>query len=215
MLAFGLEKHYGVERQRRYVRVSGVSDAEIHLAAEDRPTPSAAGSAPSSAARRGDTADLLQRIARAGTKKELIATTADVLASSCGQLAFFVVRGEDLLAWDARGVPSGAESLRSIALPLASIPMLAACLESCQERLVPRIEDPALREALERRLVMDCSGTALMLPLIVNRKGFGVAVLTQLDEGFEQQVPTLVELMKRVGYKLQIFFLSEMLNAPM
>ena len=213
MLAFGLEKHYGVERKRRYVRVLGISDSEIHLAAEDRPANRSAAGAPASV-RRGSHEEMLQRIVKAATKRELIATTVDVLASSCGQIAFFVVRGEDALAWDARGVQVAPDALRGISLPLALTPLLNTSLESCQEYLVPRIADPALREILDQRLAMDCSGTALVLPLIVNRKGFGVAVLTQLDDDFNAQVPFLVELMKRVGYKLQIFFLAEMLSAP-
>ena len=213
MLAFALEKYYGIERQRRYVRLAGVSEAEMHLAAEDRP----AQGRPVAAARIGgdSRADMLQRIVRAASKKELLVATADLLAEHCGQLVFFVVRGEELLAWYVRGVPATAESLRAATIRVASSPLVSSVLEECQERHVAKLDDPALRTVLEQVLAVDCTGAAFVLPLIVNRKGFGAAVMTELDERFAADVPLLVEIMKRVGYKLQMFFLNEMLTAPL
>ena len=36
MLAFALEKYYGIERPRRYVRLAGMSDVEMQLSQEER-----------------------------------------------------------------------------------------------------------------------------------------------------------------------------------
>lgn len=213
MLAFALEKYYGVERQRRYVRLAGVSEAEMHLAAEDRPARRPAGQA--ARTREDSRADMLSSIVRAASKKELLVATTDLLSGHCGQLVFFVVRGEELLAWDVRGVPASAEALRAAAVRACESPLLSAVLEECQERHVAKLDDPELRRVLEQVLAVDCAGGAFVLPLIVNRKGFGAAVMTQMDDGFAARIPLLVEIMKRVGYKLQMFFLNEMLTAPL
>ena len=215
MLAFALEKHYGVERSRRYIRLSGMAEAELHLRAEDRPKASEPGAPRATAGRLLSPDDMLKRIVDAHTKKDLIAATVDLLATFCGQLVFFVVRGEDLLAWDARGVAAAEEALHAVSLPLAESPLLSAALESCHHQHVPRIEDPRLRQILAGALVADASGGAFVLPLIVNRKGFGAAVMLQLPPDFGTRIPLLVELMKRVSYKLQIFFLHEYLTAPL
>ena len=48
----------------------------------------------------------------------------------------------------------------------------------------------------------------------MNRKGFGLCVMSALPDDFAAAEPLLVEFMKRTACKLQIFFLTEYLAAP-
>lgn len=219
LLAWALEKHYRIERTRRYIRVAGLSDAELHLRAEDRPGPQAARKAPAAALAPGlgrlpPRDEMLRRIVEAPTKKDLIAATVDLLALFSGQMAFFVVKGDDLLAWAARGTPVGEDALHGVALPIASSAVARAALEGCRHELVARLGDSELEGVLER-LFVATDLPAFVLPLVVNRKGFGLCVMTQLPADFSASEPLLAELMKRVACKLQIFFLSEYLSAPL
>ena len=54
---------------------------------------------------------------------------------------------------------------------------------------------------------------AVLLPLIVNQKPFGLFVLAGTDPPGDTALAE--ELLKRVGYKLQVFFLTERLHAPL
>ncbi len=213
MLAWALEQHYGIERQRRYIRVAGLSEAELKLDPRDRPAPQ--GRAPA-AARTGRPApaEMLRRILEARTKKELITATVEVLAGTCGETVFFVVRGEHIVGWDARGLPASADALRAATLKIADSPLATAALEGCRHQALPRIDDPALGAVLASVFV-DCARPAFLLPLIVNRKGFGLCVMSDLPPDFQAGEPVLLEFMKRVACKLQIFFLTEYLAAPL
>lgn len=220
MLAYALEKYYGVERQRRYIRVAGLSDAEMQVVPrEGRPAAAAGsrGSAPPGAARapRTPAEDLLQKIVQAPSKQDLVGIVADGLAARAGQVVFLAVRGGEVIAWETRGLPAAGATARSVSLPLSEAPGLKAALDACSHGVLERV-DEALREVLENRLWADASGPIYLLPLIVNRKAFGAYLLAQVDPAsMEQQGPALVELMKRVACKLQIFFLEEYLHAPL
>ena len=80
---------------------------------------------------------------------------------------------------------------------------------------VSAADDPHLRQSLERDLKVDCSGRLFLLPLLVNRKAFGLFLFSGLGDDFEQEVELLVELMKRVACKLQIFHLVDYVAAPL
>jgi hypothetical protein len=49
----------------------------------------------------------------------------------------------------------------------------------------------------------------------VNQKAFGVFVLARLAPTITADLPLVRELLKRVSYKLQIFFLTTHLTAPL
>ena len=214
MLAWALEKYYGIERARRYIRVAGLADAELKLDARDRPGAQGGAKVAHPAPGRGRSRDeILRRVVDAATKRELIGATVDVLSGFCGEIVFFVVKGDDLLGWDARGLPS-TDEIHRIVVPLAGSPLARQVLEG-RHQVVSRVDDPALAAALQRLTGFDTRQPIFLLPLIVNRKGFGLCVMGDLGQGFAEQEPLLVEIMKRVACKLQIFFLGEYLSAPL
>lgn len=210
MLSFALEKYYGVERRRRYIRIGGVADAELQLV-QARRGQSTAVSATGSPAER-----TLARIVGASTKPDLIAAVVDGLAEASEQLVFLAASGTDLIGWEARGLPVGTDALRSVSLPLGDSPLAQDLFQTFQDRLVSDLGEDPLRHVLESSLFLDCSRPVYLLPLIANRRAFGLFAFGQLEEGpFMTGVPTLVELVKRVGYKLQIFYLQEQLEAKL
>jgi hypothetical protein len=89
-------------------------------------------------------------------------------------------------------------------------------MSTCQHRIVETLTDPALEAVLERKLFVNCTRPLFILPLIVNRKAFGLFVLADFDEGaLSDEVPLLAEVMKRVSYRLQVFFLMDQLSTPL
>jgi hypothetical protein len=214
MLAFALEKYYGVERTRRYVRLAGVADAEMQITQGLRVAPAASRS--SAVGRKMSTDVMLQRVVDARSKADLVESVCDILASLAGQVVFFAVRGEELMGWSARAVPVTPEALRALSLPIRSSPLTGEVLQSCTQRIVPAPGDAALRGVLENALFVDCSRQVFLVPLIVNHKAFGLFVLAQLDDATTAlDAPLVAELMKRVAFRFQVFYLMDQLQAPL
>lgn len=217
MLAFALEKYYGVERKRRYIRLGGVSEAELHIApVDDGGAPRATPQATPRRGPAGSGADVLAKIVGAHDKRELVSAVLHAFSACSGQVVFFIVRGRELVAWEAKGLPLADDALRAVTLNADDSPVVAELLSGRSHRMLDRIEDDALRRTLDEGLFIDTSQPAFVLPLIVNHQVFGAFLFGQVErESFDPRVPLLLELMKRVACKLQIFYLTEYLSAPL
>lgn len=226
LLGWALERYYGVERQRRFIRMAGVPAAEMQVDPRRDAAPGArrtgtgaasVASNPDGTAPRRSFADAtLARILEAPGKRELIDAVTDSFATRAEQVLFLAARGGELLAWEARGLPLPTERLRTISFSAAQSPSLEHLLAAPTARRLAPADDPALRDVLEGRLFLDCSSTLLMLPLVVNRQPFGLFVFARDDEEATDALrPVLVELLKRVACKLQVFYLEEYLAAPL
>jgi len=216
MLAFALEKHYGVERQRRYIRIAGVPEAELNAFARDEQRPAARAAERPARGRRTHREELLAAIIDAPGKRELVTTVTDLLAEHAEQVVFLAARGKELLAWEARGLPLSEADLRRITVAVEGSPLLSGVCESLSGRSVTRLAEEPLRTTLEQQLFVDCAEGLHVLPLIVNRQVFGAFLFGRFDErAFDESLPLLVEVMKRVACRLQIFSLMEYLAAPL
>ena len=218
LLAYAMEKYYGIARPRRFIKLSGVADAELQLFHGDgkrRPAPRAAQAAAPAASGTLTPESMLARIVDAPGKQELVASVTDMLSRFAEQLVFFVVRGEDLVAWNAAGVNVPSEQLRQVVVPLAGSRLLADVVGECRpvQAEVP-LGDP-IRTALEDRLFVDCRGPVSFLPLVLNRKTVGLFALVPRADAAEGEARLLTELVKRVAYRLQVFYLMEQLAAPL
>jgi len=215
MLAFALEKYYGIERPRRYVRLAGMSDVEMQLSQDERARAPQAGArgAPARVASRDA---LLKTIMDAPDKKRLVECVVDILGGYAGQVAFLALRGDELMGWASRGIPLSTEQLRQVRVPLPGPDVLRRVVEGLAPELVERVADKDLRALLEGSLFLDVTRPVLMLPLILNHRVFGVFALADLTgRELATDVALLTELLKRVSYRLQVFYLVEQITSPL
>jgi hypothetical protein len=215
MLAFAMEKYYGIERPRRYVRLAGMSDVEMQLAQDERGRVPRAG-AGGGPARIASRDALLKAVMDAPDKKRLVETVVDILGGFAGQVAFLALRGDELMGWASRGLPLPLEQLRQVRVPLPGPEALRRVIEGLAPELVEGVPDGELRTLLEGSLFLDASRPVLMLPLILNHRVFGVFALGDLTgRDLAADVALLTELLKRVSYRLQVFYLVEQITAPL
>jgi hypothetical protein len=207
VLSHALEKYYGITRERRFIRIDlGTDTGRTRVGSRAE-----AAAEPAVSKKEG----ILGLLINATTKERAIECVLDWLATFGDQAAFLVACGPALAAWGARGVGFAPNGVLHETCRIAESPAACAALVASGPITVALDATDAMREGLETRLGMECSGRVVLAPLAVHDQPFGLFAITRLRNGVTLDLLLVSELVRRLSFRLQALQLMELVSAPL
>lgn len=209
VLARALEKYYGIVRERRFIKID-LGDAS---APRSRGAAKEAGSPSEQQGSRKE--GILGLLIGAPSKERAIECVLEWLATFGEQAAFLVACGPALAAWGARGVAQAPSGVLHETCRIGESPAACNALVAQAPSVVALGAEDGLRNGLEQQLGMDCSGRAVLAPLVVHDQPFGLFVVSRLRNGVTLDPVLMTELVRRLSFRLQALQLMELVSAPL
>ena len=224
LLAYALEKHYGVRRESRYVRLSGAPDSEFQVVQPTGGFHSSELADPSGTVQVEERGAFMERdnaefVARVYTIRdaslELVAAklqtdTTRVLQRFVGEymtsLALFTPRAGRLWGYGGEGLKVSQDAVRSFSLTPAESPLLAQVIG---QPLVTFLDCGAggLDAQLAALLGVRPAARLLSVPLIVNSQLLGLYFCAGAKTAESDVVAAVQLITTKTSYALQMIYL--------
>lgn len=211
LIVYALEKHYGIPRDTRYVRMSGVGKAgplqgsgsnfEVVSVAEFRGFGSRAVSTPTFTL-----AEASQRLAAAEDHDDIFEVLRRALAQDFEQSVVFVFRSRVLIAWAQAGCKIEDVDLRKLSIPLDRSTLFGGVCKT-RTAFIGKPEPSETDRWMFRSIGLPIQHEVLCLPVVVNDQPVCLLLGVQAVGGSASKLLERYEtLARKVGHGVQMLF---------
>lgn len=231
LIAYAMERYYGIARSTRYLRVAGAADAEFQVVqAAGRLAAVGADSGGAGvlverrdeffdqgrrefAEQRFDLAQAAKTLVGVQTQDDVLGVARRYLAADFRQALVLVLHGEVLIGWEQSGASIGAKDLRKVAVPLAKSTFFRLVHET-RYASVGRAKLSAADQWLFKTVGLGANEDVLCVPLVVNQQLVGMLLGVSPLKGQASDLLASYELLtKKLSYAFQLLLLRRRILA--